>query len=451
MRHLTILFSALLLLSACGGGGGSGGNGVNNTPLQTGGFTLLAGDMDLDGIDEVNIDIDRVVLIGEGGQEELAGNDIGVVNLLDLRNVTQVLALGELPARSYSKIRLFINSLEVVESATATTPATPVEVQLPANGKIDLNPQGPFEISAARHLIVQIDFDLERSIHLVRTGNSRYRFRPVVFIEVFDELRLTRLVGSVEEDTTGVTSDADLCDLEDPTVCYDLNLDADALLLQEDGSSAELADLIGMPANAFGHFVIDDDGEGNGVPLFETAVLVMGDADSVQQINGDVTSDQLDGAFDLLQVEGEPATLVDLVEGAKVLDALGDPLAGGVANGQEAEAWAQQLVLDGAAEGVFPAFLVQARDPRDEDSVEGDLLSIEGDVLTVDTDEGQVCVTTDSETEIQLLTGFGTDAESTPITLAELADLIGDGVEIEAYGQQDGDCFAASFISAESD
>ncbi len=443
MRILTFAISTMLLLTACGGGGSSG-NRVTTAPLETGGFTLLAGDMSLDGIDEVNIDIESVVLIGAGGQEEVAGSDIGVINLLDLRNVTQVLALGELPARQYSKIRLFINSLEIVESDGDREDA-----QLPANGKIDLNPQGPFEISADQHLILQIDFDLERSLHLVQTGNSRYRFRPVVFIDVLNELRLTRLVGTVEDDDpASEPSDIDLCNVDDAAVCYDLDLDADALILQADGTVDELDNLErGAVANAFGHFVIVQ----GGAQLFETTVIAMGDALSVAQINGDATSDQASGTFDLVEEEGGPTITVNLVDGAKVLDELGDPLVGGVTAGQEAEAWAQQTVLDLAGAGVFPAFLVQARDPRDEDAIEGDLLTVDGDVITVDTDEGEVCISTDNDTEIQLLSGFGSDAETMTITLAELADLVGDGVEIEAYGRQDGDCFAASFISAEVD
>ena len=202
------------LLVGCGGGSSSSAPNVPPaaTAAATGGFTLLVGDAALDGIDAVNIDIEEVRLLGDDGQQVLLADGVGVINLLDLRNITQLVAATDVPVGSYNKIRLIISSLEIIEKGDPT----PIPTQLPANGKIDLNPQGSFDISAGENLVVQIDFDLARSIKLVQTGNSQYRFRPVVFIDVIENLRLTKLFGSIQaDDPASVESDLDLCPVDE--------------------------------------------------------------------------------------------------------------------------------------------------------------------------------------------------------------------------------------------
>ena len=432
-----------VFLAGCGGGGSSGGGNIPDpTPAPTGVFTLTLGDSALDGIEAVNIDIEEITLLGGDGQQQLLTNGVGVINLLDLRNITRLVASTEVPADTYSKIRLQINSLEIIEEGSSS----PVSVQLPANGKIDLNPQGPFEISAGENLVVQIDFDLERSIKIVQTGNSKYRFRPVVFIDVIGNLRLTKLFGSIEDDTSGAASDLDLCESVNTEPCFDVDLADGALVLLADGSTVALEDqLLPESGNVFGHFFI----KSGGGQFFRALVIVFGAEDSIQSIDGSVTSAVVDSAFDLIENGAVDPTSVQILVGAKVLDQNGATLAFDIAVGQQAEAWAQTSQLDVADANEFPAFLIQVRQDVEEDSVSGTLVAIDDQTLTLSNSDGEVCVTVSSDTDFQLLSDYDGDAETDDISLAELADLIAGGVEVEAFGTQQTDCLAATLIVAE--
>jgi hypothetical protein len=139
-------------------------------------------------------------------------------------------------------------------------------VQLPANGRIDLNPQGPFEISAGEDLVIQIDFDLARSIKLTTTGSGRYRFRPVVFIDVLDQtasLRLSKLFGELladnddATDATGRVSDADLCAEVNADPCVDVVYADGVEIVGADGVPIFAEDLV-LPEDThlFGHYFV---------------------------------------------------------------------------------------------------------------------------------------------------------------------------------------------------
>ena len=441
-----ILLVGAFALTACGGGGGGSNPPPAASAPPTGGITITAGDHHLDGIEAVIIDIEEVVLIGGGEQQELIARDIGPIDLLTLRNVTEVIAAAEVPARTYSKIRLIIRSLEIVEVGNPV----PIEARRPANGKIDLVPQGTFEISPGEDLVVQIDFDLERSVHLVLTGSHRYQFRPVVFVDIIDQteyLRLVHLFGTVEDDVVdSLPSDFDLCDVAVPDDCYDVNLGTGPIMLLADGTPAPLADLPrGDTAHVFGHFFLDLDGD----EMFRALAIVMAPEEGLAQINGEVQSELVAGAFDLLEPEAMDPTSVELADGAPVLDGLGLPLEVAIAAGQEAEAWAQQAVLDLADPGTFPAFLVQVTIPDEEESLAGTLVDISDGTLEITNDDGVFCIDTDEETEIQLLEGFEEDAEASVVSLQELADRIGEGIEVEAFGMPTEGCFHANFIAAE--
>lgn len=432
IRLLAVTLVAMLL-TACGGG--------SSNAEGTGGVAILLGDGPLDDVDAVNIDIDRIVLIGAGGQIVLTEDATPEpVNLLALRNVTElILDVDDVPAGTYSKIRLYISSLEIVrEDLMAGRRVEPT--QLPANGKIDLNPQGPFEISPGEDLVIQIDLDLARSIHTVLTGNSTYRFRPVVFIQVLDQranLRLAHVFGRIDQ-LDGETFE--LCDPSEPTSCTAVNVRADALRLPQAGD-APYAPANGDSAHVFGHFVIGAEG---GVSLRALAV-VLGDEATVGRIDGEVVAGD-DSIIDT--IDGHP---VAPVADAKLLDGLGNPLAG-AEDGDFAESWAQ---VDPAAMDLpvpFPSFLTQVGPALDEEIVEGELIRIDGNTLTVRTgDLDEVCVTRTSATQIQQVNGFSSDAETQTISLAELTALAGEP-EIAAFGSFDGgtpDCLVASVIVVE--
>ena len=317
----------VLILAGCGGGGSSRAPEAPQPqppPAGNGVLTLLIGDGPLDGVDEVIIDIAEIALLGDGEQEHLIVDDVEPLNLLALRNVTEVVAAAEVPEGTYSKIRLIVESLEIVDDGVSEF------AQLPGNGKIDLNPQGDFEISAGEDLVVEIDFDLDRSVHIVRTGNSQYRFRPVVFVNVLDQrhrLRLTKLFGTVtEDDDDDGEGHIDLCDVDVPEDCEDVFVEDDALLLIADGSAPMdgINDFLDGNAHVFGHFV---EGAQGGL-FFRALAVVGGESEDVEQLIGEVSSELADGAFDVTVDEEADPVSVEVQDGAKLLDGLATPWRG---------------------------------------------------------------------------------------------------------------------------
>ncbi len=451
MRFSVVFLAMALALTGCGGGSSSSNNGGAQgvSVPQVGSITILVGDSPLDGIDEVLIDIREIRLLGDDGQVTITDGAPGVIDLLSLRNLTELIASDEVPAGEYSKIRILIDSLEIVETDNPVA----VDVQLPANGKIDLNPQGAFEISPGEDLVVQIDFDLARSIKIVETGNSQYRFRPVVFIDVLDQtenLRLTRLFGTLQEDDDlddeepGEPSDYDLCTAFNMDPCVDVDTNDDTVILDADGNPVAVADfLVPQDAHVFGHYFIGL----TGGEFFRAKLIAVAPENGLTQIEGVVDSAVVDDAFELL--DDTESTRV-LIGNALLLDEMGAALEVDIAPGQEAEAWALNTQLDIADVGDFPAILVQIDDnPEVEESIEGNLVDLDGNTLTVRNDEGDFCVTLDENTEIQLLSDYDNDAETDSISRVALGDLISVGVEVEAFGELVGDCLEADLIAAE--
>ena len=93
MRITGIFFTAcaMFALSACGGGGSSSNNATSPPPAgvsEQGSLTLLIGDGPLDAVDEVNITITEIILLGDDGQQTIFDGEVGPINLLELQNVT---------------------------------------------------------------------------------------------------------------------------------------------------------------------------------------------------------------------------------------------------------------------------------------------------------------------------------------------------------------------------
>lgn len=84
-----------------------------------------------------------------------------------------------MPAGRYEKIRLFVPKIES-EGGTCDLEL----IKLPS-GKIDLNPQGSFEVLPGETLAIRLDMDANKSINLHPAGNSgKCIFRPVVFVDI---------------------------------------------------------------------------------------------------------------------------------------------------------------------------------------------------------------------------------------------------------------------------
>lgn len=196
--RLSAVILACGLVAACGGGGGSGSTSTSApAAANTGTVTLTLSDAPIQDFRSVWMTIDEIRFLSNAGQDILVLEEPVHVDFLALQNFSEVLLRREVVAGTYSKIRLILSSLDVeLQDGSLQS--------IPLNGlrKVDINPRGPFTVRAGQDLVIDLDVDLHKSIHVVKTGNrERFRFRPVIFAGVssigpFD--KLFRIEGRVE-------------------------------------------------------------------------------------------------------------------------------------------------------------------------------------------------------------------------------------------------------------
>lgn len=200
-RFLPLLLVALLtLLAGCGGGGGEG----SSVTAQTGTVAIFIKDAPTDEFEKILVTVTEVSLIPVSGApvviyENPAGCE---VDLLEYREENFLLTLSRnVPAGSYSKVRLQVSNIELVPKEGSAI-GSDIEVKLPS-GKIDLNPRGAFTVVAGGSLTVRIDMDANKAIHVHPSRVGWYVFRPVVFVDVesgFPESVCPKIVhGTIDE------------------------------------------------------------------------------------------------------------------------------------------------------------------------------------------------------------------------------------------------------------
>ena len=199
-----LLVSAFsLLLLGCGGGGG-GTDATTLSPAGTGTVTLLVTDAPSDDFNAINLTVTRAELLSDRGRIELFSGQ-KTFDLLQLATATEIFSVTDVPAGSYNKIRLTLSNIELVlKDGSKQYPP------LPGNGKLDLNPRGSFYVEPGTTLMIQLDMDAEKSIHV---AGPRYNFRPVVFVDIVTSpmtTKLVRVTGTVQALDT-VSGDFDLC------------------------------------------------------------------------------------------------------------------------------------------------------------------------------------------------------------------------------------------------
>ena len=227
----SLIFAALVLsvLASC--------SSSTDSTSGTGRVSLLITDGPTTDFDQINITLESISLLCEhdDGDEDDSDDEASidtsdddglddascnkvvlfeetrVINLLALQNYSDLLSTTTIPAGEYSKIRLHVSLVELVKLNPDGTVLSSDIAKLPANGKIDLNPRDSFEISDGDYLVIELDIDAEKSIHIVETGSGKYIFRPVIFINVLGEedLKLVVVDGRVFAKTA---SGLQLCD-----------------------------------------------------------------------------------------------------------------------------------------------------------------------------------------------------------------------------------------------
>jgi len=281
----------VLFLAACGGGGGGGSDSASNTVSSggTGSVGLLLTDGPTDDFDAVFITVVQAELLSDSGSVTIfLGEE--TLNLLDYRNDARIFALNPgVPAGTYEKIRLTLSDIELVKcedgaviqpvdvDTCINTIADNVQPRLTGNKKLDLNPGADFEVVPGGTLMVEIDIDAEKSIHIVETGNGKYQFRPVVFVNILSDGvsgKLVRIHGIIA-DLDRAAGEFEICSreinllpgidvIDHDITCVDVKFNDDTAIFGPDCTFCGPEDLFnGDEATVIGHLRLDaeDDDE----------------------------------------------------------------------------------------------------------------------------------------------------------------------------------------------
>ncbi len=250
----------LWFVAACGGGGGGGGETVT-AAAQTATVSVVLTDASTEDYDQALATVTGIVLLGSDGPQQIfSGRE--TVDLLRLRDSYEFFAVADdvQPGR-FEKIRLILSSLVLVRD-DATGVEERIDVKLPGNGKLDLNPRGSFEIRAGELVAITLDVDMEKSLKFMTTGNGRVKIRPVVFVDIDTRppiKKFTRIAGEIvrlfPDDQAfllcrrGLVAQPDGGDpfsapSPDKRICLDVLTDEDTGIFGPDGAPVDYANLM---------------------------------------------------------------------------------------------------------------------------------------------------------------------------------------------------------------
>jgi len=479
----------LALALACGDPGLTPTGATDGTANVSVTFTDAPGDFLA-----VNVTVTRITLIGGPGQVTLFEGE-ETFDLLRLRDAAELFAISDdVPAGRYSKVRLTlaVDGLELVVDDGQGGESLHYP-RLPGNQKLDLVLRDPLVLAPGDSAALEIDVDVEKSIHAHETRNGEYRFRPVVFVRVVRDLldgRLARLHGRVANIDLDARS-FDLCQLRRPLAwlhrvgmygpqpgsadalaeamgggssardavdfdrwhpqrrCIGVSLTSDASLFDDHGLPIRLGDLsAGDPATVVGRLHPSRDRR---LEMFGALVLV-GPIGTFESRLGILATDvDADGQVVLALTSGLGDLTLQLFPTTKLF------ARGGTAVGSDAIAPGVPAAATGVIffSSVDPAvmntaLLILDLDEGAPEPLHGGILAIVPEPaagechLTLDVDGAAQGVGVDDRTRILLI-----DAAAGQSALVGLGDLA-PGDVADVYGTPDtgGGCFAARLIVA---
>ena len=346
-RLLTICFLGLVfaVLAGCSSGGNTD---TSNTASGAGSVALLLTDAPSDDFDEINITVIKAELMSDQGRVTIfQGED--TFNLLDLTDA-RIFAIREgIPGGTYNKIRLTLkdNGIELVDYNDTNDPLDDAVYypKLPGNNKLDLNPRGSFKVVAGTTLVIQIDMDANKSIHIVKKGKKdEYNFRPVVFIDIVTDAFIERFVKLHGDIFAIDTADQSfkLCNTGIPVRtnddliktgsrgCVRVETDQTTAFFDINGMPVTFSSLVaGEPATVFGHLQYDkqsdnDDDRELRDRVLKAALIELGPESSFQKLNG---NNQFTMDVDPGQGLTTPLNLiVQIQEGTLLINRNGSPI-----------------------------------------------------------------------------------------------------------------------------
>lgn len=176
-----LAFGFATIVATGGGGGGGGGTSPSG---GTGSVALSIADSPTDDYCAIYITITEVSLLP--GPVVLFSSPKGKeINILDHQENNDYLLKVKhgVPAGDYSKIRLKVSGIRAEPKPGELAPCTD-NIKLPSN-RIDLNPQGTFQVTPGGKLLIRLDFQANKALDIHPAGKSgKCIFRPVVFVDI---------------------------------------------------------------------------------------------------------------------------------------------------------------------------------------------------------------------------------------------------------------------------
>jgi len=400
---------------------------------------ILFTDAPTDEYSEINLNVTEAILIGGDDSQQLVFQGSEPIDLLDLTNFSEPVVFGEVQAGTYTKLRLYIDDLELVP----LDGGDPIYPALPANGKIDLLDAGGFEVLPGRTMIVEIDMDANKSIKITNAGNSgNVKFRPVVKVKIVDgglPHKLARLEGTVSGDPDDAAGSFTLCDIDSPDHCVAVATSSTTGIFDDVGLDTPFSTLNdGNMVVVIGRYATDPD-----IVMNAIVVEIGGNA---EQVKGNVVSNPADSRF-LVITDDNGDLLIELQEGTKYFDANGEISADAIVLGVDVE-----------VEGVKPP----KADPADPDLMRAALVFLEADedeqisgtiiepLVEADrsfgltTAGGDTCARVNDDADILLV-----DEVNSEVTMGTFADLA-PGQSVDLFGATAVDtCFDANEVIVE--
>ena len=465
-----LVFTTALLLVACGGGSGGGTASIAG---GSGNVAVLLTDGPTQDFDEVNITVVKAELLSDSGRVTLFdGNK--TFNLLDLTDAHVFAIRNDVPAGSYNKIRLTLTEIVLVRKDAVGNVIETAYPSLPGNGKLDLVARGDLYVAPGETLVLQIDMDANKSIHIVGTGSGKYQFRPVVFVDILSDLvpgkfiRLHGTVAAIDDEDREFT----LCNSripvrardhgdDDQTLgCIEVEVTDATSIFGEDGLAAGFDDLVtGEDATVYGRLQREDDGDVDdsdreiGDLELLASVIELGPEGTFVQLSGvaDSTVD-VDGRFTMTIdpqqgfVAGSQVA-VQLQNGTAIIDRSGEPLDGADITPGVPVRVDGVLDISGDPDVLNAALVMVDADALSQTVLSGTIgANPDGSCgLTLLTGSGDRGVRTTSATRAYLVTAMASAGGSVLIPVEELTG----GQDADIYGQEDTDgCFVAETVIA---
>jgi hypothetical protein len=357
------------------------------------------------------------------------------VDLLDLVNHAVLFSVADnIPPGDYGKLRLTVGKLELIKPDENGDPQSYFP-KLPGNGKIDLNPRGTLRLGTGETLLIQVDIDAEKSIHIVKKGHKdEYNFRPVIFVNRVDVAfpgKLVRRSGTLRD------LDADRLTF---TLCHPSTANIRLPCIAVSTKNASVFDASGAPATIFdlanqqsvnvvGFVDLPSSGTST-LPRLTAEVIEIGGAEAWTTQRGIVQSAPDDTGFPL-KLSDTLTLSLQMQSGTKVFGRNGTRLEPTVIRpGFDA---AVDGVPDAAASNALRTSLVVIAKQNAPNHLRGIVQTIdhENQRMVISTDSGDRAIRADADTEIFRIVQTAAGVINTRIRFNEIEP----GKSVDLYGR----------------